>query len=93
MKITVEYWTQLLPAAGVREETVELPGSQCSLAALLQHLGTLHGQSLRKCLLDDNARPIRSNLILIGGARVVPDSDPAIADGAKVTLIAPMAGG
>ncbi len=93
MQIEVEYVAQMRSAAGgVTRETVTLaPGA--TVRDLVAELATRHGDRLAGLLLAEDGEPRSSTLVFVGEEQVDWECPPKLADSAKVTFLAPLAGG
>lgn len=92
MKIHVRYLAQLKRAAGVGQETIELP-DEVGLAELLNHLGQIHGDALRTHLFDENQSRRRSLLVSLEDRMITAEESVSLRDGCTITLMTPMSGG
>jgi molybdopterin converting factor small subunit len=90
MRITVHYMAQIKRAAGCSSESIEA-NDGADLRAVLQSLGTRHGESFHTLLLDDANQPRRSLLFFVGDDHA--ELSRGLKDGDAVTILAPMAGG
>ena len=92
MKITVEYAAQVKRAAGTGSETVELD-DDCSVQDLVGHVAQLHGESLRRLILDADGRLHPSILLFVGDDQVRADSPVRLRESDVVTFLSPISGG
>lgn len=90
MKIRVQYMAHLKQAAGTATAEVELERS-CTVAALLHHLATRHGDALRRLLFDANGAPQPTVLVFVNDQQV--DGKEVLQEGDEVSLLSPIAGG
>ncbi|MBT3380437.1 MAG: MoaD/ThiS family protein [Lentisphaerae bacterium] len=92
MKINVEYVAQMKKVAGINSETVTLPDG-APVQALVTKLADDHDQPFRDVLLDANASLRKSTLVFIGDDQIEWEVLRELADGDRVTILAPLAGG
>jgi molybdopterin converting factor small subunit len=88
MRVTIEYMTQVRRAVGIGNETIDWPGG--TLADLIHVVAGKHPEAA-SLLLDCAGRPSRAMLAFINNEPAAIDT--AILDGARVTMMTPMAGG
>ena len=94
MKVQVDATGQLRTAAGWGEATVELEDGT-TLRGLLERLAANTG-ALRPHLFDEEGRVQPSLLLVVNGAAVAGGAGAAaarLADGDRVSLMPPVAGG
>jgi len=92
MKVTLEYFGQLRPAAGVNAESMEVTDGTTAQDALKQ-VALKYGGVFSRIVLDDNGG-IRPSLMVIVNERAIDKSTPhLLANGDAVGLLAAMAGG
>ena len=92
IRVTVDYWAQLRDASGRACEVVQLPPNS-TVMQLLTYLAERHGEPLRRLLLDNAGRPLRSNLIMVADRVVASPDSLELSDGVTVALLSPLAGG
>jgi molybdopterin converting factor small subunit len=92
MKVTVEYAAQVKQAAGVGTETVELDDG-CSVQELVSRVAELHGDPLRRVILDADGKLHPSILLFVGDDQVRADSPVKLHESDVVTLLSPVSGG
>lgn len=92
MKITVQYAAQAREAAGTAAESVELDGSG-TVRELVLALAGLHGEPLRKLLLDGAGTPHPSLLVFVGDERFRVDDPRPLGREAAVVIMTPISGG
>ena len=92
MKVTVQYWGQIKKAAGGASETVEIDAGSTTRELVLR-LAELHGEGLRKFLLDETGAPRRNLLVVVRDEQSHWDNPTALHDGDTVSLVPPISGG
>ena len=92
MHLTVEYTSQLKRAAGVADESVEVP-DDCTLEELLWLVSGRHGGEMRRLLFDAQGRFQESILLFIGDRQVHWQPSLELSQGQVVTLVSPISGG
>lgn len=92
MKITIRYEAQARRAAGVAEETIDLPAPS-TVSDCIRHVGDTHGDTLRPILLDAAGAVQRSLLIFRGDDQVARDDARELTDGETITIMTPISGG
>lgn len=90
MKIHVSYMSQLRRLAGKGSEVVDL-NEGGRLADLLCRIAEVHGPEFRAIALDADGKPHLSLLAFRSEEQLA--ADEILADGDRVTLLTPMAGG
>lgn len=84
MRLTVQYFAGARAAAGVPDETFELPGDAATVAATIEAIRRRHGDRL--------ARVLPACSFLLDGV-AVRDHDTPVASGARLDVLPPFAGG
>jgi sulfur-carrier protein len=84
VRLTVQYFAGARAAAGVADETVELPGDATTVAATIEAIRQRHGERL------DRVLPACS--FLLDGV-AVRDHDTPVSAGARLDVLPPFAGG
>jgi molybdopterin converting factor small subunit len=94
MKIQFCYTGQLASAAGVVEETIELPDKATVLVALTERIDA-HGGKFAELLADDSGAPRSTLLVALNDEQVASDAydSTPLADGNSLMLMTPIAGG
>lgn len=92
MRITLEYATQLKAAAGVAEESFDLPAG-AGIQELLESAAEKHGAGLRRILFDSGGRVHPSLLVFVGDTQVRAGESPRLNGGDTVTILSPISGG
>ena len=92
MKVTVEYAAQVKQAAGVGSETIEL-NDGCSVQELVSRVAELHGEPLKRLILDAGGKLHPSILLFVGDDQVRSDSQVTLHESDVVTLLSPVSGG
>lgn len=90
MRVTVEYMAQLKRLTGCAAEVVDA-GACSTLGAVLTQLAERHGPAFRGSVLTADGQPHRSLLFFVGDEPATPAQ--VLHDGARVTILSPMAGG
>ncbi len=91
MKVHVEYTGQLRAALRHADDHIDLPGG-AGWKELIHAITERHGEKAREMLLSEAGGP-EGVLCFVGDEQVEWDEPPALTDGAKVTLMSPIAGG
>lgn len=92
MQIEVHYATQVKRAAGIRSETVTVPDGS-TVRELVRQVADRHGEALHKLLLNASGDVQPGLLLFLGDAQVATGADPALTDGATLTIMSPISGG
>ncbi|HIF33689.1 MAG: MoaD/ThiS family protein [Pirellulaceae bacterium] len=92
MQITIRYEAQTRRAVGLEEETIELV-APCRVSDCIQHVATLHPESLRPIVINAAGEIQPSLLIFLGDDQVVRDDTKELADGDTLTIMTPISGG
>lgn len=92
MNIEITYHAQIRLAAGSASEKVAAePGT--TVVALLTARAACHGEAFRRLVLDDHGRVRPGIIVLLNDRPLAPGADPALADGNRISLFSPVAGG
>ena len=91
MKVTVHYLAQLRRAAGRSQAEVELSAS-ATFGDLLARL-SLHGEELRRLLLDSSGALQPTILVFVNDEQAVQPMSTLLRDGDSITFLSPIAGG
>jgi len=92
MNVTVDYTAQLRVRTGCSVEELNVSAGTTPLD-LLQQIAERHGREVRDMLLRPDGTPAPTILFFLGDQQMSWDRPPALYDGARVSLMAPMAGG
>ena len=92
MTVAVEYVAQMRAAAGVASENLQL-GASGSVQDAIRAVASRHGGRLAELLLDEAGVLQPSAIVFVGDTQVDWQRPCALADGARVTILAPLAGG
>ncbi len=92
MRIQIEYVAQMRSMAGIDAETVELADGGTA-QDVIRGIAQRHGGRLATLLLDENGDLRPSALVFTGDEQIQWDTPQTLVDGAKVTVLAPLAGG
>ena len=92
MKVDLSYHAQIRLAAGRADEPVVLADG-VTLRVLLASLADRYAPAFRQFVVDDANRPRPGIIVLVNDRPVAPGADPALADGDRVSLFSPVAGG
>lgn len=92
MDVVIEYVAQMRDAAGVASETVTL-GAPASAQDVIRDAAERRGGRLAALLLDEAGVLQPSAIVFVGDAQIDWDTPCALSDGARVTVLAPLAGG
>ena len=92
MKVSVEYTAQLRLHTGCPSEEFEVPAG-ATPRDLLRLIAERHGGAVRGMLLRPDGTPAPTILCFIGDQQIAWDQPPALPDGARVSLMSPIAGG
>jgi MoaD family protein len=92
MNVHMQYFAQVRQAAGTERETLTL-AEGADVRALLARLDERHGEAFRAFVLDasGNARP--GIILLVNDQPVDRAGSPRLADGDRVSIFSPVAGG
>jgi len=90
MAVTVKLWGQLRNLAGQEEVNVNCHGS---LELIIKELAEQSNEKLSAILLNEDGTCRHSTLVFINDVQVSWDDDHQVDDGAKITLMSPIAGG
>ena len=92
MAISIKLWGQLRNLAGEELVSVE-SGQEQTLEAVVKQLAEQSNEKLSSILLNDNGECRHSTLVFINDVQVSWDDTHVVNDGAKLTLMSPIAGG
>lgn len=93
-QVTFSYTGQLASAAGVTDETLDLPGDELGLRPALDVLGERHGDGWSELVFDDGGRIRATLLVVIDGVQAGGEKEGLSLEGAgNVMLMTPIAGG
>lgn len=92
MQVSVEYTAQLRRAAGVAQESFELPPGS-TVQQLAGQVAQRHGDQLAGVLLSETGTLQRSMLVFVDDEQIPLDWPQPLRDGQRVTFAAPISGG
>ena len=92
MNVEISYYAQIRLAAGGASERATVAAGT-TVVALLTTLAARHGDTFRRLVLDDANRPRPGIIVLVNDRPVASGADPALAEGDRVSLFSPVAGG
>lgn len=92
MTITVYYLAQLRRATKLSIEAVKLEASD-TLGDLLARIVQVHGDELRRLLLDDQGSLRSTLLVFLNDEQAVDPERVFLKDGDSITFLSPIAGG
>ena len=92
MDIVIEYVAQMRDAAGVASETVSL-ATPASAQDVVRDAAQRRGGRLAELLLDEAGVLRPSAIVFVGDGQIDWNTPCALSDGARVTILAPLAGG
>ena len=92
MKVVFEYVAQMRVAAGVGSEEVGFEGP-ASVQDVINEVASRHGGRLAELLLDEAGVLRPGAIVFVGDEQIEWGTFCALADGARMTILAPLAGG
>lgn len=92
MQIQVQYFAQVRQAAGRENETVKLADG-ADVRALLAQLAERFGAAFRAFVLNENGDPRPGIIVLVNDQPVARGEKKVLADGNRVSIFSPVAGG
>ena len=92
MKVVIEYVAQMRTAAGVASEEVRLDGP-ASARDVVRMVASRHGGRLAELLVDEAGVLQPGAIVFVGDEQIDWATPCALSDGARVTILAPLAGG
>ena len=92
MTVELSYYAQIRLAAGGASERVEAAAGT-TVTALLQARAEKHGDAFRRLVLDDTGRVRAGIIVLVNDRPLGPGAAPTLAEGDRVSLFSPVAGG
>ena len=91
MKIHMNYFAQVRQSAGGENETLDIKGGDTR--ALLALLAERHGDAFRSLVLDEKGDPRPGIILLLNDQPVPRGESKALADGDRISIFSPVAGG
>jgi len=88
----MQYFAQVRQVAGVEQETISLD-KDAELRGLLARLADRYGDSFRSFVLDTNGDSRPGIIVLVNDQPVARGQSPRLADGDRVSIFSPVAGG
>ena len=92
MRVDIYYWGQVRKAARASRESIEVDDA-AGVRDIVRLVADRHGEAMRRIVLDSDGRPRSSLVVIVDGEQIDPDDGPALRDGARITLLPPIAGG
>ena len=92
MNVEISYHAQVRLAAGRASEPVEMAAG-ATLSTLLAALADRYAPAFRQFVVNNTNRPRPGIIVLVNDRPLAPGADPALAEGDRVFLFSPVAGG
>jgi len=90
MTVAIKLWGQLRNLAGEEQVSIEANGA---LEVVIKQLANQSNEKLASILLNEDGSCRHSTLVFINDEQVSWDESHTVNDGARLTLMSPIAGG